>query len=53
MHGGQFNWGGFLLKDNEGVQKYPQPGWKSGIEYNGIRMLYCKDYNPSSRESGT
>ena len=24
---GQFNWGGFLLKRNGGVQWFPQTGW--------------------------
>src|SRR5919199_681675 len=30
--GGQFDWGGRLLKSNGGAQRFPQPGWKSGLE---------------------
>ena len=27
MPGGQFDWGGRLLKGNGGVQRFPQRGW--------------------------
>ena len=37
MSGGQFDWGGRLLKGNGGVQRLPQHGWKSCIECKGIR----------------
>ena len=30
--GGQFDWGGRLLKRNGGAQRFPQPGWKSGLK---------------------
>ena len=40
--GGQFDWGGLLLKSNGGVQRYPQPGWQSGVERKGIRVLNCE-----------
>ena len=30
MSGGQFDWGGRLLKSNGGAQRFPQPGQKSG-----------------------
>ena len=30
--GGQFDWGGRLLKSNGGAQRFPQPGWKSGLK---------------------
>src|ERR687887_12660 len=30
--GRQFDWGGRLLKSNGGAQRFPQPGWKSGLE---------------------
>ena len=30
--GGQFDWGGRLPKGNGGVQRFPQPGWKSGAK---------------------
>ena len=29
MSGGQFDWGGRLLKGNGGAQRLPQCGWKS------------------------
>ncbi len=30
--GGQFDWGGHLLKGNGGVQRFPQAGRKSAVE---------------------
>ena len=38
---GQFDWGGSLLKYNEGVQRFPQDGWQSSLECKGIRKLNC------------
>ena len=35
--GGQFDWGGRLLKSNGGVQRFPQNGWKSFEEHKGIK----------------
>ncbi len=29
VSGGQFDWGGRLLKGNGGAQRFPQAGWKS------------------------
>ena len=29
--GGQFDWGGRLLKSNGGAQRYPQGGWTSPV----------------------
>ena len=29
MSGGQFDWGGRLLKGNGGAPRFPQRGWKS------------------------
>ena len=46
--GGQFDWGGRLLKSNGGVQRFPQHGRKSCEEYKGRRELNCKT-NKSSR----
>ena len=40
MLGGQFDWGGRLLKSNGGVQRFPQNGWKSFVECK--RELDCK-----------
>ena len=49
--GGQFDWGGLLLKSNGGVQSYPQPGWQSGVECKGIRVINCERYSSSRYES--
>ena len=49
--GGQFSWGGCLLKGNGGAQRSPQGGWKSPIECIGIRGLDCEAYKPSRDES--
>ena len=49
--GGQFDWGGRLLKSNGGVQRFPQSGWKSLVEYKGIRELDCETYKSSRDES--
>ena len=46
MSGGQFDWGGRLLKGNGGAQRFPQNGWKSFIECKGIRELTAR---PTSR----
>ena len=43
MSGGQFDWGGRLLKSNGGAQRFPQAGWKSAVECKGIRELDCVD----------
>ena len=40
--GGQFDWGGRLLKSNGGAQRFPQNGWKSFNECKGIRELNCE-----------
>ena len=44
VRGGQFNWGGFLLKSNGGAQRSPQRGWQSRDERKGIRGLDCETY---------
>ena len=49
--GGQFDWGGLLLKSNGGVQRYPQPGWQSGDERKGRRVLNCETHQSSRYES--
>ena len=58
---GQFDWGGRLPKCNGGAPRYPQYGWKSyfecnGIwksyfECNGIRVLDCEIDKSSRYES--
>ena len=52
MSGGQFDWGGRLLKGNGGAQRFPQNGWKSFIECKGIRELDCETYKSSRVENG-
>ena len=37
--GGQFDWGGRLLKSNGGARRFPQNGWKSFEECKGRREL--------------
>ena len=49
--GGQFDWGGRLLKSNGGAQRFPQNGWKSFVECKGIRELDCETYKSSRDES--
>ena len=49
VSGGQFDWGGRLLKCNGGAQRFPQNGWKSFEECKGIRELDCET-NKSSRD---
>ena len=39
---GQFDWGGSLLKCNDGVQRFPQAGRQSAVEYKRIRELNCE-----------
>ena len=51
VSGGQFDWGGRLLKSNGGAQRFPQNGWKSFAECKGIRELDCESYNSSRDES--
>ena len=51
MSGGQFDWGGRLLKSNGGAPRYPQYGWKSYNECKGIRVLDCETYKSSRDES--
>ena len=52
VSGGQFDWGGRLLKSNGGAQRSPQAGWKSVKECIGIRWLDCETYKSSRHESG-
>ena len=42
VSGGQFDWGGRLLKCNGGAQRFPQNGLKSFGECKGIRELNCE-----------
>src|SRR5688572_15276124 len=49
--GGEFDWGGRLLKSNGGAQRFPQAGWQSAVECNGTRELDCETYRSSGCES--
>jgi hypothetical protein len=51
LSGGQFHWGGGLLKSNGGAQRFPQPGRQSGVECKGTRELDCETYKSSRDES--
>ena len=51
MPGGQFDWGGRLLKCNGGAQRSLQGGWKSPVERIGIKGLDCEAYKPNRDES--
>ncbi len=51
MSGGQFDWGGRLLKSNGGAQRFPQHGRKSCAECKRIRELDCETYKSSRYES--
>ena len=49
--GGQFDWGGRLLKSNGGAQRFPQNGRKSFEECKGRREPDCDTYKLSRDES--
>ena len=49
--GGQFYWGGILLKSNAGVQRCTRLGWKSSGLCNGISALNCESDSSSRCES--
>ena len=51
VSGGQFDWGGRLLKSNGGAQRFPQDGWKSSDECKGIRELNCETDRSNRCES--
>ena len=51
VSGGQFDWGGRLLKGNGGVQRFPQAGRKPAGECKGIRELDCERDISSRDES--
>ena len=51
VSGGQFDWGGRLLKCNGGAQRFPQAVWKSAVERKGIRELNCETDKSSRWET--
>ena len=53
MSGGQFDWGGRLLKSNGGARRSPQNDWKPFEERKGIRELDCDTDGWNRYESRT
>ena len=51
VSGGQFVWGGYLLKRIGGALRSPQRVWKSRDECKGKRWLNCKRDVSSRYES--
>jgi len=51
VSGGQFDWGGLLLKGNGGAPRLPQCGWQSHVEDKARRELDCESENSSRCES--
>jgi hypothetical protein len=51
VFGGQFDWGGRLLKCNGGAQRFPQVGRKPTVERKGRREPDCEASEPSRSES--
>ena len=49
--GGEFVWGGRLLKGNGGAQRFPHTGRKSVVECKGKRELDWKTYKSIRGES--
>ena len=51
LSGGQFDWGGRLLKSNGGARRFSYPGWESGVKCKGKRELDCETNKSSRYES--
>ena len=51
LSGGQFDWGGRLLKSNGGAQRFVQHGRKSCAECKRINEPNCENDGSSSNES--
>ena len=49
--GGQFDWGGSLLKSNEGAQRLAQGGRQSPVECKRISQLNCESGRTNRYES--
>ena len=52
MPDGQFDWGGSLLKNNEGVQRFTQDGRQSSVECKSISEPDCESDRTNRHESG-
>ena len=51
LSGGQFDWGGRLLKSSGGAQSLAQHGWKSCNECKRISQVDCETDGSSRYES--
>ena len=51
VSGGQFDWGGRLLKGNGGAQRFAQAGWKSADECKSRSKLDCETYKSNRVET--
>ena len=51
VSGGQFDWGGSLLKDNDGAQRLAQGVRQSPVECKRISQLNCESDRTSRYES--
>ena len=51
VSGGQFDWGGRLLKGNGGAQRFAQAGWKSADECKSRSKLDCETYKSNREET--
>ena len=49
--GGEFDWGGRLLKSNGGARRLAQAVWKSAVECKGISVVDCESNKTSRCES--
>ena len=52
MSGGQFDWGGRLLKCNGGSKRSPQHGRQSCVECKGIRGLTARPTSQAGAKAG-
>ena len=52
VSGGQFDWGGRLLKSNGGVQRFPQNGWKSFAECKAQGSLTVRPTSRAGAKAG-
>ncbi len=52
VSGGQFDWGGRLLKGNGGAQRFPQAGWKSAVECKAKGSLTARVTTPAGAKAG-
>ncbi len=52
VSGGQFDWGGHLLKGNGGVQRFPQAGRKSAVECKAEGSLTARPTSRAGAKAG-